>query len=97
VAQEPIFEAARILGARIRARRAELGISQEGLDARTGVHWSYLGQVERGQRNPSLRNLLRIAAGLEIDLAELVRGLPAPPEHDDDGDEGTPARRPRRG
>ncbi len=92
---EPIFEAAAMLGARIRARRGELGISQENLDARTGVHWSYLGQVERGQRNPSLRNLLRIAAGLELDPGELVRGLPAPPQEENDGE--PPARRPRRG
>ncbi|WP_083254941.1 helix-turn-helix domain-containing protein [Amycolatopsis orientalis] len=90
---EPIFEAASILGARIRARRGELGISQENLDARTGVHWSYLGQVERGQRNPSLRNILRIAAGLEMDPGDLMRGMPAPPS-EDDGNE-PPARRPR--
>ncbi|GAA1985464.1 helix-turn-helix transcriptional regulator [Amycolatopsis minnesotensis] len=90
---DPIFEAARILGQRIKARRAELGISQENLDARSGVHWSYLGQVERGLRNPSLRNLLRIASGLEIDPGKLVEGLPAPPEPDEaDG----AARRPRR-
>lgn len=95
MAQDPIFEAARILGERIRARRAELGISQEGLDARTGVHWSYLGQVERGQRNPSLRNLLRIAEGLQIDPGDLVKGLPAPPADDAD-DEHAPRRRPRR-
>ncbi|RSN40050.1 XRE family transcriptional regulator [Amycolatopsis sp. WAC 04197] len=90
---EPIFEAAAILGARIRARRQELKLSQEQLDGRTGVHWSYLGQVERGLRNPSLRNLLRLADGLEIDLAELVRELPAPPA--DEGENG-PERRPRR-
>jgi transcriptional regulator with XRE-family HTH domain len=90
---EPIFEAARLLGERIRARRAVLKISQENLDARSGVHWSYLGQVERGLRNPSLRNLLRIAEGLELDPGELVAGLPAPPA-DEDGDK--PARRPRR-
>jgi transcriptional regulator with XRE-family HTH domain len=86
VAKEPIFEAAAILGARIKAQRAVLEISQEQLDARTGVHWSYLGQVERGQRNPTLRNLLRIAEGLELDLGELVAGLPAPPAPDENPD-----------
>ena len=92
---DPIFEGAGILGERIRARRNELHWWLVNLEARTGVHWSYLGQVERGLRNPSLRNVLRIAEGLEIDPAELVRGLPAPPP--DEEDEAGQQRRPRRG
>lgn len=79
---EPVFEAAATFGARVRARRGELKLSQEQLDEITGVHWSYLGQVERGQRNPSLRNILRIAEGLEIDPGKLVEGLPAPKGED---------------
>ena len=67
------------LGARIRARRAELGISQERLATRTGLHWTFVGQVERGQRNPSTTNLLKIAHGLGVDAGELVSGLPVPP------------------
>jgi transcriptional regulator with XRE-family HTH domain len=75
---EPLSDATRLLGERIRARRESLGLSQEALAHRCGVHWTFLGQVERGRRNLSLHNLLKIANGLGVDPAELVRGL-APP------------------
>lgn len=42
-----------------------------------GVHWTYLGQVERGRRNVTLLNILKIAYGLGVDAGELVSGLPA--------------------
>lgn len=74
----PASPATQRLGERVRARRAEQGLSQEAAALRCGIHWTFLGQVERGQRNLSLHNLLRIADGLEIDPAELVRGLHAP-------------------
>jgi transcriptional regulator with XRE-family HTH domain len=49
--------------------------SQEDLAERSGTHWTFVGQVERGQRNLSLRNLLKLAAGVDVDACELVRGL----------------------
>jgi transcriptional regulator with XRE-family HTH domain len=55
-----------------------LGLSQEALAEQAGVHWTFLGQVERGQRNLSLHNLLKLAAGLGVDPGELVRGLRPP-------------------
>lgn len=55
---------ARQLGERIRAHRHALGISQEALADRSGLHWTFVGQVERGQRNLNLHNLLKFAAGL---------------------------------
>lgn len=64
-----------ILGSRIRERRQALGLSQEALADRSGTHWTFVGQVERGQRNISLRNLLKLAKGLDVDPGELVRGL----------------------
>lgn len=67
------------LGKRVRARRDELGISQERLAHRTGLHWTFIGQVERGRRNPSTLNLLKLAYGLEIDAGQLVTTLPVPP------------------
>jgi transcriptional regulator with XRE-family HTH domain len=67
---------ARLLGERIRARRKALGISQETLADRSGTHWTFVGQVERGQRNLSLHNLLKLAHGLGLDPSELVRELP---------------------
>jgi transcriptional regulator with XRE-family HTH domain len=55
-----------------------LGLSQEALAEQAGVHWTFLGQVERGHRNLSLHNLLKVAAGLGVDPGELVRGLQPP-------------------
>jgi transcriptional regulator with XRE-family HTH domain len=75
---EPISPATQVLGERIRERREALGFSQEALAEHSGIHWTFLGQVERGRRNLSLHNLLKIAAGLSVDPADLVRGLQAP-------------------
>jgi transcriptional regulator with XRE-family HTH domain len=75
---QPISPATQALGQRVRARREALGLSQEALAHQTGIHWTFLGQVERGRRNLSLHNLLKIAAGLGIDPAELVQGLHPP-------------------
>jgi transcriptional regulator with XRE-family HTH domain len=78
VMPEPLSDATRVLGERVRAQRHALGLSQEGLADRCGVHWTFLGQVERGRRNLSLHNLLKIAGGLGTDPAELVQRLMAP-------------------
>lgn len=53
----------------------ELGFSQEGLAARTGLHRTYVGSVERGERNVSLANLAVLAEALDVDLGDLLRGL----------------------
>lgn len=71
----PISPAAATFGSRVRARRVELGLSQESLAPRCGVHWTFIGQVERGQRNLSFHNILRLADGLGIDPATLMTGL----------------------
>lgn len=63
-------------GKRVRQHREAQGLSQEMLADRCGVHWTFLGQVERGQRSIRLDNLLKVAAGLEIEPGELVNGLP---------------------
>ena len=44
-------ETTRIFGERVRARRLELGLSQEAAAVRCGIHWTQLGKVERGQRS----------------------------------------------
>lgn len=75
---QPQSEATRILGERVRDRRRALDLSQEAMADRMGVHWTFLGQVERGQRNISLHNLLKLAHGLGVDPAELVKGLEPP-------------------
>lgn len=78
--KEPISDAARIFGERVRARRNQLGKSQEQLADDSSLHWSYLGQVERGQRNLTLHSILKLAEVLGVDPGELVRGLRAPEE-----------------
>lgn len=62
-------------GRRVRARREELGISQERLAELAGLHRNYVGSVERGERNVALRNILRLAVALKADPGELVAGL----------------------
>lgn len=74
----PRSDALQALGARVRERRQALGLSQEALGDVSGLHWTFVGQVERGQRNISLHNLLRLAQALEVDPAELVQGLEPP-------------------
>lgn len=76
--KQPISEAAQIFGERVRARRHELGKSQERLAADCDVHWTFVGQVERGQRNLAFHNILKIASGLQIDPGKLMAGLQPP-------------------
>jgi DNA-binding XRE family transcriptional regulator len=54
----------RELGERVRARRLKLKLSQEDLGDRSGLHRTYIGHLERGEVNPSLLNILKVAAAL---------------------------------
>ena len=72
------------LGARLRHLRHAQGISQEGLADLAGLHRTYIGGVERGERNISFINLLALAEALGISLSTLVDGVdyddePSPP------------------
>ena len=62
-------------GERVRALRTERGLSQEGLADLVGLHRTYVGSVERGERNVSLINIIRIADGLGCDPGDLTKGL----------------------
>jgi transcriptional regulator with XRE-family HTH domain len=62
-------------GQRVRARRTELGSSQETLAAKSGLHRTYISSVELGERNVSLRNIILLAKALEFDPSNLVEGL----------------------
>ena len=60
-------------GSRVRAERERLGVSQEELADRAGMHRTYLGGVERGERNVGLLNVLRIARALGVHPSVLVK------------------------
>jgi len=63
------------LGVRIRVRRLQLALSQEDLGDVSGLHRTYIGHIERGEVNPSLLNVLKLAAALDVDASVLVEGL----------------------
>ena len=58
-------------GKRVRELRLTRGLSQEKLAHRAGMHRTYLGGIERGERNPSLKNIQAIAVALNVTLSEL--------------------------
>jgi transcriptional regulator with XRE-family HTH domain len=59
-------------GRAIREIRHELGISQEELALRADIQRSYLGGIERGERNPSLTNIVKIAQALDVEPSEIL-------------------------
>lgn len=59
-------------GVAVRARRRQNGWSQEEFADRVGLHRTYIGDVERGERNLSLLNIDRIALALEVTLSVLM-------------------------
>jgi transcriptional regulator with XRE-family HTH domain len=61
------------LGEAIRAERKIHGLSQENLAELADVHMTYVGKVERGEKNVSFENLMRFAAALGMPLSELIR------------------------
>jgi len=65
-------EVERQFGKRVRELRLAMGLSQEELAFKVGVHRTYLGGVERGERNPSLKNIAAIARALDVTLQELL-------------------------
>lgn len=64
-------------GATVRRLRVELGISQEALADRTQIHRTYIGGIERGERNPTLTMIHRLAEALGVSPRALFE-MPAP-------------------
>lgn len=63
------------LGENIRQIRLSKSLSQEKLAELADLHRTYIGGVERGERNISLINLIRIARVLDVPISKLVEGL----------------------
>jgi transcriptional regulator with XRE-family HTH domain len=63
----------KVLADNLRGRRRQLGLSQEALADRAGLHRTYVGSVERCERNISLDNIERLANALKTAVAELLK------------------------
>ncbi len=62
----------RAFGLAVRSRRGRLGISQEALAAIAGLHRTYVGSVERGERNVTLKNVSSLARALKTTASQLL-------------------------
>jgi transcriptional regulator with XRE-family HTH domain len=65
----------RLFGEEVRRHRTRIGISQEALAARAGLDRTYVGGIERGERNPALVNIARLSRALGVPAMELLRPL----------------------
>ncbi len=65
----------KIIGQRLRNYRVQQKISQEKLAERAGCHPTYIGQIERGEKNATIESIAKIAAALKISLSELFEKL----------------------
>lgn len=61
------------LGAAVRARRRALDLSQEALADLAGIDRSHMGKIERGERNVTLLNIVKIARAVQCQPSELLR------------------------
>lgn len=68
-------ETLRQFGENVRRLRRIRGVSQEQLALQSGIARSYLGDCERGTRNVSLRNIVRISNALGVPASELMHGV----------------------
>lgn len=64
----------RVVGENLRAYRRERGLSQEAFAQVLGVHRTYMGGLERGERNLTLKALERIAERIDVDPLDLLTG-----------------------
>lgn len=74
---EPVSEASRLFGDRLKALRLTLACSQEEIANLASMNVSNYGKIERGLGNPELHTIIRLAAVLGVDVSELVRGISA--------------------
>ncbi|MGA3293839.1 MAG: helix-turn-helix transcriptional regulator [Candidatus Acidiferrales bacterium] len=64
-----------IFGRRVREFRVQRGLSQEKLAELADLHRNYVGGVERGERNVSLLNIIKLARGLNVRPAKLIESI----------------------
>ena len=63
------------IGQRIRSYRLQSGLNQEGLAEKCGLHPTYIGQVERGEKNATIESISKIASGLNLSISKLFENI----------------------
>jgi transcriptional regulator with XRE-family HTH domain len=63
----------KVFGEKVRLLRTKKGWSQEELADKTGFHRTYIGMVERGERNLSLKNIELFAKSFELSISDLLK------------------------
>ncbi len=77
-------EIAKTIGQRIRSYRLQLGLSQEKVAELSGCHPTYIGQVERGEKNATLESIEKIAAAIQVALSKVLDKLGTTPDESTD-------------
>lgn len=62
-------------GEKVREERFKKGLSQEELAAKAGVHRTYIGMIERGEKNITLLNIKKVAKALDLSIDKLLTNL----------------------
>jgi len=62
-------------GEKVKEERLRLGLSQEELASRAGVHRTYIGMIERAEKNITLENIEKIAKALNSKISEIFKGI----------------------
>lgn len=63
------------LAKRVRAERKKLGLSQEDFADKAGFHRTYIGMIERGERNITLSNIEKLSKALRMSVSALLKGI----------------------
>jgi transcriptional regulator with XRE-family HTH domain len=75
--KEPWLVGRRYLAENLRRERLAQDLTQEQLAERSGLHWTYISEVERQKRNISIDNITKLAQALGLELSELLSRPPA--------------------
>jgi len=73
-----VTDVKKLVGDRIRQLRKEKGLSQEKLGYESELHCTHIGSIERGQKSCSIDTLIKVAKGLNVEVADLFN-FPMPP------------------